>query len=161
PVLTAPDGRKFKPLFAPLVVDLDSRVNVNVHGNVRGQGLTQASNMGFGPWEVNPRRLVLTDLTRPGAALRQKEWEQEWANLFVGAARPAVVGRYGGQPWAGRLGGPGLPPTNVAPPWPTPHFYNPVDFDGCNERQGSVPTLPIQLAGFGAALTSCFPLFPP
>src|SRR5262249_21325004 len=36
PVLTAPDGRKFKPLFAALVTDLDNRVNLNVHGNVAG-----------------------------------------------------------------------------------------------------------------------------
>ena len=36
PILTARDGRRFKPLFAPLIVDLDGRVNVNVHGNMRG-----------------------------------------------------------------------------------------------------------------------------
>jgi len=33
PAQTAPDGRKYKPLFAILCVDLDGRLNVNAHGN--------------------------------------------------------------------------------------------------------------------------------
>ena len=32
PAMTGPDGRTFKPLFAPLIQDLDNRVNVNAHG---------------------------------------------------------------------------------------------------------------------------------
>jgi hypothetical protein len=34
PVQTAPDGRQYKPLVAMLVLDLDGRLNINVHGNV-------------------------------------------------------------------------------------------------------------------------------
>ncbi len=34
PVRTDKDGRIYKPLVAPLVVDLDGRLNVNVHGNL-------------------------------------------------------------------------------------------------------------------------------
>src|SRR5262249_25938179 len=54
-----PDGRKYKPLFAPLIVDLDNRVNLNVHGNIlahqRGQPAPAAhvSNQSWGPWTVN------------------------------------------------------------------------------------------------------------
>src|SRR5207244_3404863 len=57
PVMVAPDGRKFKALFAPLITDLDNRLNVNVHGNVRGPNFSHVSNKGFGPWEANLGRL--------------------------------------------------------------------------------------------------------
>ena len=56
PVLTDAAGRQFKPLFAPLIVDLDGRVNLNVHGNVRGANGGHVSNQGWGPWEVNLAR---------------------------------------------------------------------------------------------------------
>lgn len=71
PVMRAPDGRKFKPLFAPLVLDLDNRVNVNYHGNRNGWGDPNAawqsvprpaqyctSWQGYGPWEVNLERVL-------------------------------------------------------------------------------------------------------
>ena len=35
PVQSSTDGRLYKPLFAVLCVDLDSRINVNAHGNAR------------------------------------------------------------------------------------------------------------------------------
>jgi hypothetical protein len=42
PVVTTPDGRSFKPLFAFYVEDLDNRLNFNVPGNaVRGATSTQ------------------------------------------------------------------------------------------------------------------------
>ncbi len=90
PVRTAPDGRKYKPLFAPLIVDLDSRVNVNVHGNVRGQDPqgrpAHLSNQGWGPWEVNLQPVLGKQLAR-GA--------YEWPNLVLGTARPPQLGRSG------------------------------------------------------------------
>ncbi len=33
PVVTSPDGRRYKRLFAIMIQDLDNRINVNVHGN--------------------------------------------------------------------------------------------------------------------------------
>ena len=36
PVQHANDGRKFKPLFAPLILDLDNHVDLHVHGDVLG-----------------------------------------------------------------------------------------------------------------------------
>jgi len=56
---TAPNGRKYKPLFAFTVLDLDGRANLNAHGNIHGRdqtgnpNQTHASRDGLGPWEVN------------------------------------------------------------------------------------------------------------
>jgi hypothetical protein len=136
PVLTAPNGQRYKPLFAPLIVDLDNRVNLNVAGNVRGSGGTHASNQGWGPWEINPARVLDQPATEP-------------PGLLVGAqGRP---GRYGldRRPGAG-----GIAPGIGA----TPHFYARADFDGANEWAGGAPTGPVQLPA--ANSFTCFPSFP-
>jgi hypothetical protein len=145
PVLTAQDGRKFKPLFAPLVVDLDGRVNVNVHGNIRGPGRTHVSNQGWGPWEVNLGHILTVG--------------DEWSNLCAGSASPAVLGRYGGSPWAGKPGTPGLP-GGRAPAIGLPHFYAQVDYDACQELAGFAPSAGLRLPGSYAQSYRCFPLFP-
>jgi hypothetical protein len=137
PVRSTPDGRKFKPLFAPLIIDLDNRVNVNVHGNVRGTGASHVSNQGWGPWEVNLGHVLAGN--------------NEWRNLFIGTPAPRQHGRYGIDRLPGSLG-------SVVPYDQTPHFYGPVDFDGCNDNR--TPTDPLVLPGLGAPAFSCFPAFP-
>jgi hypothetical protein len=139
PVRTLPDGRKFKALFAPLVVDLDNRVNVNVHGNIRGAAFTHLSNQGWGPWEVSLSQV----LTRGG----------EWANLFAGTPRPFRTGRYGAD------GRPGAA-ASAAPFGPRPHSYAQADFDAANEGPGGRPTGRFLLPGRGAPALTCFPSFP-
>ncbi len=142
PVLTASDGRKYKALFAPLIVDLDGRVNVNAHGNVRGRGAAHVSNQGWGPWEVGLPRVLAADPT-------------EWQNLFRGVAVPAtgrglrLVGRYGPdqQPT-------GTPPAVRAAFGPTPHFYARVDYDSC--RANGTASAPLTMP----AGVACFPTFP-
>ena len=137
---TVPDGRKFKPLYAPLVVDLDNRLNVNVHGNLKGPRQEHASNQGWGPWEVNLRQV----LTRGN----------EWQNLLRGTSVPPAFGRYGGNPQAavpGRRGDAALPGRPVP-------FYSQVDFDGHNEGTDRASG-PLLLPGFGADPLSCFPSF--
>jgi hypothetical protein len=155
PVLIAPNGRKYKPLFAPLIADLDNRINVNVHGNVRGrdaqgnlaQGdLPQASNQGWGPWEVGLQWVLDPQSNNPG----------EWTKLFVGSTAPALPGRYGGPAPAGQPPGPALPPNNVAAGFPPPHFYAQVDYDGWNELAG-VASKALNLPG---GTSNCFPTYP-
>ena len=121
PVLISQDGRKYKMVVAPLILDLDNRANLNVIGNILAAGNGQASNQGWGGWEANPRKLVPTTLTNQ----QQTALHNEWAQLFLGnpvinpptlinatptASSPSrVIGRYGpgGIP-TGRLILPGI-----------------------------------------------------
>jgi hypothetical protein len=139
PVLTAPDGRKYKALFAPLIVDLDGRVNVNVHGNVRGQGRTHVSNHGLGPWEVNLGRVLTKN-------------DNEWANLFVGNPASVRFGRYGRDQQPATAG-------RTAPSGRRPHFYAQVDFDACQELAGFVPSGALQLPAPDTVPLSAFPIY--
>jgi hypothetical protein len=124
PVLTAPDGRKFKPLFAPLVLDLDNRVNLDVHGNLRGTGRADhASNQGWGPWEVNVGRVL--NASPP-----------EWQSLFQ--TKTGLTGRYGRDNY---------PHTPLAPyKDPYPHIYAALDFDGSDQHKDGAPSGPLMLA---------------
>jgi hypothetical protein len=76
PVLQAPGGRRYKPLFAPLILDLDNRVNVNVHGNVQGRDAqgrpAHTSYYGQGPQEVSLQPVLG----------RQPRGVPEWLSLF-------------------------------------------------------------------------------
>ncbi|HXG12395.1 MAG TPA: hypothetical protein VNK04_21745 [Gemmataceae bacterium] len=136
PVCRAPDGRKYKPLFAALILDLDNRVNLNVHGNLRGPGFAgHASNQGWGPWEVNLGR-VLTNTPA------------EWPHLLAGRG---LGGRYGlsTQPHSP------LPNNTFVFPG-QPRFYAPVDFDGA--QAGGAPSSQLSLPGALPALPcDCFP----
>lgn len=53
PVLTAKDGKRYKALFAPLVMDLSNRLHLWAHGNRIGTGNSHVSNLGIGSTEVN------------------------------------------------------------------------------------------------------------
>jgi hypothetical protein len=92
PVMIGADGRKFKPLFAPLIIDLDNRLNVNSHGNIRYNNTqpTKAQyaggEMAVGPWEVN-LQAVLT------ASDRDDDYDQGDASLYP-EARRIFTGRY-------------------------------------------------------------------
>jgi hypothetical protein len=141
PVMTAPDGRKFKPLFAPLVMDLDNRVNLNVAGNLRGpKQMHHASNSGWGPWEVNPERILDHDSVECGALLH---------------GNGTTPGRYGATFW------PHSPLSGNLAPWSkSGPFYAPIDLDGSNELAGGKPTAAIALQDSPLAKPyQCFPTF--
>lgn len=116
PVMTAPDGRRYKMLVAPLILQLDGRLNLNVIGNLMGYYQSNAqdhrSNQGWGPWETSPKYVLNANGT-------------EWRRLFLGndeanAGTARVRGRYdygsggtrGVAPKSGSLGG-----GNKTRPW--------------------------------------------
>ena len=108
-------GRFYKPLFAFLVSDVDGRINVNVAGNRKEQGGTQASLQGWGGWEMGLSP-ALSD---------------------IGFARNII---FGGNPALRRFSNNDQQPTNIysldggpaqtAPPGVGAPFYSNVDFDG-------------------------------
>ena len=44
-VLTARDGRKYKPLFAPLVIDMDGKFNLNAQGKFGRRWTSQLARL--------------------------------------------------------------------------------------------------------------------
>jgi hypothetical protein len=174
PVLTLPDGRQYTMLYAPLVVDLDSRVNVNVAGNSRGYNPNPTpatafmpvhlSNQGWGPWEVNLSQVLSLDKNTvpPG--------HQEWINLFRGMSAVPGTPPAAGVPLhvVGRYGPDFQPSGNAGTGNPIP-MYAKIDFDGgmgYTVVSGALPTqrvtLPIQISPYAVApnAVSCIPAFP-
>ncbi len=154
PVMTAPNGQKFKPLFAPLILDLDNRINLNVHGNIRG-GTPGArafvANQGWGPWTVDVSQ-VLSFTPDPGNPQKPPE---EWKQLFYGTTLisdpnesrvgPVQPGRYGVKVLPG-----GADRSWITPP----HLYARVDYDECDSGSGQ-RTAPVNLQNG----TNCFPKY--
>src|SRR5262249_16819942 len=76
------------------------------------------------------------------------------AQLLLGRAAATVYSRYGADQQPGSAG-------TAAQAGMSPHFYSAVDYDGCNEQNGYVPTAQLQLPGAGGGGPfSCFPTFP-
>jgi hypothetical protein len=148
PVMTTKNGKKYKPLFAPLIMDLDGRINLNVAGNVRLNASSttlphlHASNQGWGPWEVDLSQVLNNN---PAAA------QPEWTNVFIGDPSLTYPGRYGLQ------GYPGGGFAQAAGDGVTPHFYGQVDYDGVNETAGYGYSSQINLPAAGAF--SSFPTY--
>jgi hypothetical protein len=103
PVQRTLDGRKFKPLFAFLVVDLDGKVNLNVAGNLNlgtehsdfalAGGRSIVLGSGYTPTETNLYNL-LGDKFFPSCANAQ-EYARVLEGGLVGPGGSAVVGRWG------------------------------------------------------------------
>lgn len=118
PVIIAPNGQKYKALFAPLIIDLDNRINMWLAGNYNGN----PSNSGYGPNEINP--LVISPTTGQ-PLISAAEFNQNAANL--------ITMRYG----------PGAKPLYPTSPAQWPSSDGPqssrIDFDG---KTGGPLTLP-------------------
>ncbi len=109
PVQTAADGRQYKPLFAVMIVDMDNRLNLNVHGQpnqlnrpyftpdsvtndlLAGGTRSVTAQLpygdGRGPAEVNPCSLL--DASFPDT------FKQLMYGLNRTGNQPRVMGRYG------------------------------------------------------------------
>jgi hypothetical protein len=183
PVMKAGDGRKFKPLFAPLLLDLDNRVNVNVHGSIMESSLPtntnnnyedqqgsftfgrHMSNQGWGPWEVSLERVLSAPVPQigqkapSGVAATIDNVEANY--LFTGNA--GVPGRYDPNFWDAYVTGVCGPPTaTLQGRWARAgKFYSLTEFE--SEYTNALPNQ------FGAAAPGIitfqanqgFPIYPP
>lgn len=136
PVMTAPDGTLYKMMFAPLIMDLDGRVNLNTAGNILGSinaltassGLASAaawqaasgahvSNQGWGSWEVNLSKVLYGDQILYPTTVPPTP--PEWMRLFTGMSYATTNMPPNTQPFitvAGAIPIPSLlPPTPGAP----------------------------------------------
>jgi hypothetical protein len=132
PVYTALDGRKYKIMVAPLILDLDGRINVNVAGNVMGVGGAHGSNQGWGPWEVNLSKALLGAPSAPGNTSAITEAQQINKGYSAGGAL-LLPGVYG---ISGIPGGSGtLPTVDLISP-----TYSMLDFNAKSETgAGNAP----------------------
>jgi hypothetical protein len=157
PVKVGPDGTKYKPLFAFLIMDLDNRLNINVSGNIRGTGNTHVSNQGLDTWERNPAKMVAPN--DPNASTKIPEW----ANLITGntVSGKVITGRYGmngsfdgvpQQVWA--------PGPDASLPGLYAHLYAQLDFDSCNDGPGGSPTGQIVIPSATNPSFTGIPTFP-
>ena len=133
PVMTAPDGTKYKMMFAPLILDLDGRVNLNTAGNMQAYVAAMAasaaagttsntlawqfastahvSNQGWGPWEVNLSKALWGDQAVYPYPQTTPPTPPEWMRLFTGMTY-ATTTAPNALPFIAQPG--------VAPPWPMP-----------------------------------------
>jgi len=171
PVMTTPDGRKYKALIAPLILDLDGRINLNVAGNLMQRDATtpnftadHASNQGWGRWEINPKKLIenYSGMVPQYSPLSPAN---EFLNLLSYGTNPTVP--TSGVPAAalnsssitqwktyGRLFQTNYLPINSNPP-PTTYFastllhsYSQVDFNGAGDY--------LAMGGWGATIKPTF-----
>lgn len=110
PVFTSPNGKKYKALFAPLIIDLDNRVNLMAHGNVKGNAGAHMSNQGWFRSEVALNRAL----------------PNTWQKLFLNS----TINRYGADNVPGASG-----PVSFLTSW-----YGRIDLDGINGGPRGLPS---------------------
>src|SRR5262249_9433148 len=140
PVMTAPDGTKYKMLVAPLILELDNRINLNVAGNWGFVDTTMSppdyskaahrSNQGWGPWEINPSLALSSN----------------WLNLFQGSSgsgKARFRGRYDNDASRSIQGATLSGATQ-------PRAWGQVDWDGMVHSTGGASSQIIMPGGAGA-----------
>lgn len=121
------NGKWVIPLIAPIVLDLDGRVNLSAHGNRPvggGNAGAHVSHAGYGPWEVNPSFLLNTENAAVVNARNNNGNPAMRSNLLArlynnGKRLPA----YSQVNWSGTGGGAIQPPTAATGTFTTSPTY--------------------------------------
>ena len=162
PVQVGPDGRRYKPLFAVFIMDLDGKLNLNAHMNrLLATGANPGgyvSGHGLGPWEVGPPAGPLATTADLQA------FQTEFSQLLIGATlNGQLVSRYNTragppEPQPPVPGSPG----SVAPYQFAGPFYARTDSNGINDNTANPQrTQPVLLPGQGGTVGwRAFPTYP-
>jgi hypothetical protein len=175
-------GRKYKAMIAPLILDLSSRINLSVAGNIRlgdtvptnpttfvDRHPRHTSTHGFGPWEVNPTAAFPTQPTAQNwelySLLRQRFPNPTTMpivagmSIFYGAfpQQDLVYRETGGR--LGHLTQPlyTTPQATIAQTGLLPPSHSRIDLDGVSTTPFGVSD-PLQLPTAGTS--SPFPVYP-
>lgn len=140
PIITGRDGKRYKPLVAPLILDLDGRVNLSVAGNrmlpvipppAAPDDFIHTSGHGLGPWEIGLEKLFAPNYTQEA---RNLVYQRGLARNRANQLQQKYAPRYGDNQeiplsaqiaWTGFTnGGAGVkalqyPPTNMYQGQPT------------------------------------------
>jgi hypothetical protein len=112
PPFTLPSGKRVKALVAPLVLDLNGRLNLSVHGNLLSGGLPSGkhtSGAGLGAWEVSLERPFGANAAEarslianrwPGASQSGRSTKSFAPHVASGNQTPT----YSSVPWTGNAG---------------------------------------------------------
>ncbi len=152
PAFTLPNGRRVKPLVAPLILDLDGRMNLGIHGNQMNGG-AHASGNGFGPWEINIQKaLGLTEgpamvAARGLPATRTALPGKAFYNRYTAVAPNNQIPQYAQVAWTGFTGPtpnplqlPAFPPPAGALAFATSPTYQ-SGYSGANALVPNHPSL--------------------
>jgi hypothetical protein len=150
PPIVAPNGKRYKPLIAPLIVDLDGRLNLSVHGNLLNGG-AHSSGSGLGPWEVSLEKAAAAFggnilEARQLVAIRSANLMNR-AGVTNRAFVPYLVPlntqlpRYAQVPWSGLTGANALLIPGQGGP-PTLYLDAPVYSNGYDSTNNPVPRHP-------------------
>lgn len=128
PVRIGPDGRKYKPMFAVFITDLDGKVNINAAGNMRlfdGTNYDHSSGKGYTPSEINIKHVL---------PYKNAANVYEWPNLFFYPDANGVYGRYGADQRPGSAGTSWATGAGSLSPWYGHHDSDSVKNDPANEN---------------------------
>jgi hypothetical protein len=99
PIVNGRDGRRYKMLVAPLILDMDGRLNLSVHGN-RMKPITggtwpdeaeHTSGMGFGPHEVSLQKAFGITFSQEARQLVARRGQ---ARTLAGQSEQKFAARY-------------------------------------------------------------------
>ncbi|MCE9563896.1 MAG: hypothetical protein K8U57_17780 [Planctomycetes bacterium] len=147
PAFSLPNGKRVKPLIAALILDLDGRLNLSMHGNVLNGGI-HSSGQGFAPWEISLEKAMAANPPTFAAEMRALVNARGPARTRAGLtakpfySRPTLafpnneIPQYAQVAWSGFTG---VTPLQLPSATGTSYATNPSYLNGYSGTNSTVP----------------------